>query len=343
MRSVPQWKMIIIGVLTTVNGIFILFASPNVPGVMQALLGPTIVTIPMAMLLSFIMLKRRYNFFQLFSVLVILAGLGVAIYPSVAVKGAAKQFGNIFWNSMFLLGSVPAAISSVYEEKAFEEQPIHIAYMLAYSTLWQMLSILASFPVDAIPHFGTATSFADIFIHQLDAFNCLAGKELAPGVCDDCDCSQAGFYVSMFVLFYVLSSFFTLGVVKYGNAAFSFIVGTISTPVQEFAYAWPLLMGSQVESLSNYNYISLAILVVGVLLYRVFDRKINSAETTADLLQKTHKNSGSSPLDEEEVDILKVGPSRGYLTMQPRLFVKKTRPSVEKEKLPSDSSYYWTV
>jgi hypothetical protein len=40
MRKVPQYKMAIIGVLTTANGIFILFASPNVPGVMQALLGP---------------------------------------------------------------------------------------------------------------------------------------------------------------------------------------------------------------------------------------------------------------------------------------------------------------
>jgi len=335
MRQVPQWKMAVIGILNTVNGIFILFASPNVPGVMQALLGPSIVTIPMAMLLSFLMLKRRYNFYQIFAVLLLLAGLGVAIYPSIG-STQDKQFGSIFWNAMFLIGSVPAALMTVYEEKAFVEQPIHIAYMLAWSTLWQMLSIFASFPVDAIPHFGTATSIEDIFTNQMNAFKCLAGHNIV-AICPECDCENAAFYVSMFVLFYVTSSFFVLGVVKYGNAAFSFIVSTISTPITEFAFAWSFLMGSQVETISSYNYIALAILLIGIVVYRIFD-KANTAETTTEIMQKEHNYSTR----DLTVAALRMNAMRSYVTMQPQLFVAPTKPSLEKERMGENDNMYWT-
>lgn len=44
---VPQYKYFILGLTTTLNGLLMLFAAPNVPGLMQALLGPTIATIPL--------------------------------------------------------------------------------------------------------------------------------------------------------------------------------------------------------------------------------------------------------------------------------------------------------
>jgi drug/metabolite transporter (DMT)-like permease len=76
----------------------------------------------MVMILSFLWLGRRYNFYQVFAVLIILLGLGIAIYPSIRGSEGANQIGRIFWNVIFVLGSVPAAVYTVYEEKAFEEQ-----------------------------------------------------------------------------------------------------------------------------------------------------------------------------------------------------------------------------
>jgi len=94
-----------------------------------------------------------------------------------------------------------------------------------------------------------------------------------PNICPGCDCTNAGFYLALFVIGYVLSSFFQLGVVKYGNATFSFIVSTIVTPLSEFAFAWPLLMGNSVEQLTWNNYVSLVILILGVIIYRVYDKQ----------------------------------------------------------------------
>jgi hypothetical protein len=145
--------------------------------------------------------------------------------------------------------------------------------MLAWSTLWQTLSTFASFPLDAIPHFGTADSITDVFHRQAEAFQCLAGH-IDVTACPSCDCPSAAFNVSMLILCYVLGSFFSLGVVKYGNATFGVVVGTVATPLTEFVFASRLLMGDQVETMSPYNYGALVALLIGVVLYRIFDTKV---------------------------------------------------------------------
>jgi drug/metabolite transporter (DMT)-like permease len=74
------------------------------------------------MVISFFWLGRRYNLYQLLAVLIILLGLGIAIYPAIRGAGGVHQIGSVFWDGIFLMGSLPAAVYTVYQEKAFEEQ-----------------------------------------------------------------------------------------------------------------------------------------------------------------------------------------------------------------------------
>jgi len=331
------------------------FANPNVPGLMQALIGPSTVTIPMAIVLSMILVKARYNFQQIFSVVVILAGLIVAFWPSIQPYINHSQplnkaaTGTLFWNMMFVLGSVPSAVLNVYEEKAFSEQPIHMAHLLAWSTLWQMLTIFISFPLDAIPGFGTASSFKDIFEHQRQAFMCLAKypeSEIPACVASasagqPCECDLAWLYLFLFTLAYVLSSFFVLGVVKYGNATFSFIVGAISVPLTEFAFAWEWLMGANnVEALTFWNYISLAVLLIGVIMYRIFDRKVHQAHSNTDvkLYYESIKNNDGKFSTTEPIKSLRASVMPGYSTIQMNLFVKTEYPELNPNA--EATSYY---
>ncbi|KAL6076668.1 hypothetical protein QOT17_002790 [Balamuthia mandrillaris] len=135
MWSIPQYKFMIIGTLTTLKGIFMLFSNSHVPGVMQALLGPTVVTIPMAMGCSFLLLKSRYAWKQVGAVVLIMASLFIALCPSFFGTGH-KDTGNVGWNFCFLFGSLPLTIATVYQEKVFEDVPIHMAYMLAWGSLY---------------------------------------------------------------------------------------------------------------------------------------------------------------------------------------------------------------
>src|SRR4051812_20395001 len=91
----------------------------------------------MAMALSFLMLKRRYNLYQVIAVVIIIAGLAIAIYPSIQ-GGSNNDIGSIWWNCIFLIGSLPVALSSVYEEKAFAEQ-VTTCYKLQCSEIERLI------------------------------------------------------------------------------------------------------------------------------------------------------------------------------------------------------------
>jgi len=258
---------------------------------------------------------------QIISVVIIIVGLLIAIFPSFTHKVSSADVGTFYWNSLFLIGSFPISICYVYEEKAFGEQKIHIASMLAWGTWWQTVTILMLAPLDAIPHFGTANGIKQVFTNQWEALKCFGRQEIDMSLCPQCECDDAWIYIMLFVLGYVASSFFTLGVVKYGNAAFSFITTTLVTPLVEFAFSWRFLMGQYVESMSPYNYGSLFVLLAGVIIYRVFDKAIHEAKSNTEILQDSQQG---------EVNTLMVGSALpAYATFQPHLFVRKTKPETD--------------
>jgi len=228
------------------------------------------------MFFSFVLLRRTYAIKQIGAVLIILFGLLIATYSSMSKKVNYSSTCDFFWNILFLVASIPISLATVYQEKAFAEQPIRISYMLAWSTFYQMIGILLAAPVDAIPGFGNSKDFATIFTNQLDALKCFAQhQETSPlPSCPNCDCQGAWVYILLFVLFYTASSFFLVGVVKYGNATFFFIVNTFVIPLTEFAFGCPFLMGKYVESISLFNCMSLVILLIGIVIYRLFDPKL---------------------------------------------------------------------
>jgi len=154
-------------------------------------------------------------------------------------------------------------------------------------------------------------------------------KKNPPGnICPQCTCNSAWIYLLAFTIAYVATNFTQLGVVKYGNATFSFIVSTLVTPVAEFVFAWKLIMGSQVESLSMYNYIALGILLVGVIIYRYFELRKQAAQL-AELKAKG-----------EEIDVNLVTAIPAYGSIQPTFFSKKVSAD-EAARLRANESH-WT-
>eukprot|EP01113_Clastostelium_recurvatum_P037920 TRINITY_DN5599_c0_g2_i1.p1 TRINITY_DN5599_c0_g2~~TRINITY_DN5599_c0_g2_i1.p1 ORF type:complete len:469 (-),score=89.32 TRINITY_DN5599_c0_g2_i1:56-1462(-) len=280
---ISQKKLFIVGGLTTLNGVFLLFANAQVSGILQALLGPTIVTIPIAMVTSFFMLRTHYSWKQIGSVVIILGGVVVALLPSLMTPqgGDAGETNSPFWVIMWALGSVPLCISTVYQEKAFADSPVHIAYMLAWSTLWQFVTIIMLAPVAGIPKFGT-TTFSNLPRHEVAGVLCFFDvPSFDAGQCPDvCNCHKAWIYVTSFTVAYILQNFANLGLVKYGNATFSFVAATVSMPLTAFAFSLNIIMGDQAEAFAKLNYVALSILLVGVVLYRVFDKDVVASATS---------------------------------------------------------------
>lgn len=320
MRQISQVKFFWVGLLTTLNGFLMLFASPHVPGVLQALIGPSVSMIPLSMLCSAIMLRRKYNLVQVGSVLVILIGLFVAFFPSLHDSNSDN---SIWWNLIFFIASIPIAFATVYQEKAFQEQKIHLSYMLFWCSVYQCMTILLGFPVDFIPKFGRAESMDDFWKDQKHAFQCFVNNPEPD--CKDCDCPLLSLFLVLFVLSYVLSSIFALGVVKYGNATFSFIVVTLCIPLSEFVFNMKFLMGKYVEPMRIWNLVSLVILCLGVLPYRFFDQvPIKDKQTRGGLMM-------NSPTDSIYVSAVPT-----YLAFQSQVIAGNDKPVV------GNNEVHWT-
>jgi hypothetical protein len=73
--------------------------------------------------LSVLCLGAKFSAIEYAGAAIIFVGLGVDIAPSVT--GAAVSHGTDYkWAGVFLLGQVPAAVCSVYQEIAFREAPL---------------------------------------------------------------------------------------------------------------------------------------------------------------------------------------------------------------------------
>ncbi|KAL6076670.1 EamA domain-containing protein, variant 2 [Balamuthia mandrillaris] len=251
-----------------------------------------VVTVPMAMGCSFLLLKSRYAWKQVGAMVLIMAGLFIALCPSFFGTGN-RDTGNVGWNFCFLFGSLPLTIATVYQEKVFVDAPIHMAFMLAWICFYQLVAVFMTFAVDCIPGFGSST-FNNFVEHQTAALKCLFHGAVEHSHCPECHCDRAWLPMLLFIIAGILTNFAQLGVVKYGNATFLFIVSTLTLPLTEFAFALKFIMGEEeTESISPYNYGALAVLLVGVTLYQAFDRSP---------LQKEAKGKEASVEMEEDRD-----------------------------------------
>ncbi len=61
--------------------------------------------------------------------------------------------------------------------------------------------------------------------------------------------------------------------IKYGSANFELIVATIATPLLSITFSIHWLMGKYVEQVTFWEYISLLVITLSAILFRVFESK----------------------------------------------------------------------
>ena len=114
--------------------------------------------------------------------------------------------------------------------------------------------------------FGGGLKPEDLGGYMVNATRCFAG---AAGT--DPACATAAQHWTFCVLTMLLSNLFQALLVKYSSALLSTLVITMVTPCSAFAFTFPSLMGSHAEDMSWILWLSLLVLVVGVLVYRTGD------------------------------------------------------------------------
>eukprot|EP00760_Papus_ankaliazontas_P028081 PhM_4_TR3520/c0_g1_i1/m.16868 len=274
------WNVCIpIGTFTALNGFFMLFANPHVPGTLQALLGPAIVTIPMTMVLSFFYLRKRFNKFQLISCTVIFVGLVISILPDLKKDNFSNvpknKIPQIVWDLIFFLGSAPLSMATVLQENVFVgKSETSVCYMMAMILIPQTIVLFAVAPFDFIPEFGSSTT-SNFLQHQLEGMKCGLlgdGSGVVDGPCPQCRCDIAPTMYWLFVLGYLMANFSNVGVVKNGSATLLFIVISVTAPLTTIVFSLDFAMRPFVaERHDDTIWIALVIILFGVMGYMVFE------------------------------------------------------------------------
>ena len=203
--SVRHRDRCILGFLNAINGILIVFSSPEdrTPAFLQPLLSTII--IPFTVLASFVLLRKREGIPRLICCLAVVIGLIISTEPVIfnldgqGSSGAVhtKPIVKFVWSCVFMLGFVPLAINNVFEEKIVKraanseklkmskggeagDKDVNSLLLMFWINLWTFVVFGLMFWTDFIPVFGTVNGFTEFKEHMNDGFSCMTGHAHPP-------------------------------------------------------------------------------------------------------------------------------------------------------------------
>jgi hypothetical protein len=148
--------------------------------------------------------------------------------------------GGGWWAVVFALGQLPAALCSIYQERAFTKGVrINVVYMMAWSSLAQFIALVLAAPLDFVPGFGNSASVSEFGQSMRNATLCVAN--VLEG--QEATCKSAGLLLFLCVLTMLLTNVFQALLVKHSSASTSVLVMTMITPASTFCFTLPFLMG----------------------------------------------------------------------------------------------------
>lgn len=267
MTSYPKRKFAVMGFLDATAGVLVVFGSAHISGPLTVLLAQG--AIPVTMVFSILFLKARYHWRQYTGALIIFAGILTTLLPPLLEGGNS---GSAIWSFVFFLSNVPNALSSVYKEIAFRDQPMDAYYLNAWVALFQV-GVSLIFAVPCAPVQGIAIS--EIPENFVDGAQCyLLGKnsiQNCPSDSDTCtndDCGPAFRLVTTYMGFNILYNIFIVLILKFGSAALMFIASAVIIPIANICFTFEFIMGKYATTLRTTDIVGLVVILGGLIIYR---------------------------------------------------------------------------
>lgn len=241
--SRKHYKLMLIGFCDAMNGILTVYSSSNtrVPGALQPILLQSI--IPFTLIFSRIILKKKYLKAQLGGAGLVIAGIVVSLIPTILAAAQGGRNTELqsgwWWPLILVVGAVPGVLMNVLEESVFEDEPTYnITLLVAFESLYQVITVAAFFWTDIIPGFGTSTSLP-AFVSQVKAgFSCF----FAPASLAIPHCKYSALLGFNFALMYCITYGCGSVLMKLASANYNGLVSAITNPlVVMFWIAFPAI------------------------------------------------------------------------------------------------------
>eukprot|EP01118_Nematostelium_gracile_P016173 TRINITY_DN6638_c0_g3_i1.p1 TRINITY_DN6638_c0_g3~~TRINITY_DN6638_c0_g3_i1.p1 ORF type:complete len:346 (+),score=80.59 TRINITY_DN6638_c0_g3_i1:1-1038(+) len=269
-RQFPKYRFLYLSILDAISNIIELTMSESLgkdAGPQMTLLNQG--AIPITLILSFIILRKKYNRFQVIGAIIVLGGLFFCLIPTIQKVAQSEKRGGkqILFELGFLSKNIPHSLSSILKEVLFRK----IQMDLLYLSFWEQALIVP---------FGVLLTFVYLPIADITgsaipkwwrgAFRCMVGLTTLEG--DTCHNSMLN------IVFFNLSSSMwfvsSIGVIRYGSANAAFIAAALMMPVCNLLFSSKVIMGDDASVASPYSWGGLWIILFGMILYAMGNKTI---------------------------------------------------------------------
>eukprot|EP00667_Euglena_gracilis_P014233 EG_transcript_14734 len=269
--GIPKAKLILLGACDTVGSVLIAISASQLGGPFIVILGQAI--LPASMAVSYLLLGTTYSTVQGLAVGLVVAGVAVATALGPPTAGAHPPLFCL----LMAASTIPYAISFTLKEQVFRERPgLHVLVVNFFSSVFQLCFAVMCLPVVSLPQFGGVPPTVLPAYVRL-ATRCVLGADslelLAPAELDGVDtlmwtqCHYMPGPLLVYIVTNITMNILVLTVVKHAGAVLNFVLSTVATTLQYFAFVldWPLLPRAK---LAAANYVGFGCAVAGLVLYR---------------------------------------------------------------------------
>ncbi|KAL3862003.1 hypothetical protein ACJMK2_008009 [Sinanodonta woodiana] len=293
LRPTATYKILfLMGFLTTLNGVFVVFASdPNrTPPYLQGILMTT--SIPFTVVCRFIILRKGISLSRLICACAVMAGLFITVEPQIwGLDGSSDNTETksiayrILWPLCFAMGFLPYGIMNVICEKELKKGESHSFSFITWTQIFQVVTMVMMFWADFIPQFGMASSPQNFIERLKNGIHCSYSSEAA--------CGGLAWEAWLFYICYCLGNLFNFLLIQYAEGAvYAAVVQAVVSPIA--ALFWSLFVFDEENLLffwkptfnetTAYTIGGLCLMVPAVVLYNYFSYSEEKPKTDTESL-----------------------------------------------------------
>lgn len=294
--DIHQKYLFILAIFDSSSSILGSLTVPYINILIMIILGR--LSLPLTMVFSYFMLKRRYFWNHYAGVALTLCGVFLTIVPFI-VGGEKQQGSNPLAIVVYMISIIPGVLSYIYKEKFLKgKEGLNIWWMNSWISWWQFVIGILTIPLLFIPIRYTYLP-PDMFGEYIsNGLSCQFG-----GVnhYDNDNCRLALLWLILYQLISTIANILMFLILRLGSSLIFLVLSTLKTPITGFlgyilmSYNLIYTTDAQKVSIHPTDYLSLFLIIGGSIMYNL---KSEYTAVKKDLTEKL-----LSPDDDDNIEI----------------------------------------
>lgn len=249
-----QREILLLTVLTALNGLLFQFSDPWVSGPIAQILAN--LSIPTVWICNYYLLNGVTTGRENLGVCVVLIGVVMAIIPEFTHSAPEGGTQSNPWPALsaFAISAIVQGLEMSFQDRAMREPyKVRPATALFWYNLYSLLPYLITIPLEAVPYLNGSTEGTTLiaaFENQVHAVWCAVGhpyEEDTVSIGDvEAKCKpMSWFWPQVFVLGYVGMFYLNALLIQRFNALWVGVINTMAGPLAAVVFACPLIVGQE--------------------------------------------------------------------------------------------------